>query len=575
MRAVVWPRWLGLLVLLSLVVSPVVITWSLAGPDTALLRSLSERLPFAAGTVVAPILSGLLGVGLGLLVPRRHGWADQRFRALILAGGAVCLLWLTLVSVFWFAVQGEILPFLADEASAGAGLDTLNTLLIPATIAMFGGAVAVAVHVRAATLIMAAEGHVQTSRSRGLPTTWPVVRRVLHRTLPAVVAIQLVEFLVFYGGSLTVQGAFAAPLPATDLPRLLPTESLPIVLGSILLGTVGFVMAALALATSTPPPMVDTRLRTSAQDGGLAALLAPPGLSSALPSAPQPSAPQPSPTQPSPTTPALASIGFRAADFLDIRDLRTHSTGEGAQREPLGGVSLTLPRGQTLAVIGDDPDGTSLLCQSISGMQQLRHAAMSGSILFDGIELVGLPERDFRHLRGRRIGFLTAPAADRLDPNVRIGRHLVTLVTRQTETPRSLAASVVLALLVRVGVDDAERVFAAYPGETPAVTCQRVLLAGALVGGPQLVVADDPTRGFSAGDEAEFLDLLRSLQQERGFTLIAVSSRVEIAVRCDRVAIMSDGAIVEYASVPELLTAPQHPHTQRLVARGAPGSNGP
>ncbi|TFD85458.1 ATP-binding cassette domain-containing protein [Cryobacterium lactosi] len=566
MRAVVWPRWLGLLILLSLVACPVIITWSLAGPDTALLGSLSERLPFAAaGTVVAPILSGLLGVGSGLLVTRRRGWADQRFRALILAGGAVCLLWLTLVSVFWFAVQGEILPLLADEPAAHAGLDTLNTLLIPSTIAVFGGAVAVAVHVRAATRIMVTEGHVQTARSRGLPTTWPILRRVIRRTLPAIVAVQLVEFLVFYGGSLTVQAALATPLPAADLPPLLPAESLPIVLGSILLGAVGFVMAGVALATSTPAPVVDTLRRTSAADSGLAALLAVPGITS----------PRPSPPRPSLTKPTLASTGFRAADFLDIRDLRTRTTGEGLQREPLDGVSLTLPRGQTLAVIGDDPDGTSLLCQSIAGMQHLRHTAMSGSILFDGIELVGLPERDFRHLRGQRIGFLPAPAADHFDPNARIGQHLVTLVTRRTETPRSQARSAALALMAQVGLDDAEKVFAAYPGETPTATCQRVLLAGALVGGPQLVVADDPTRGFTAGDEAEFLDLLHSLQQERGFTLIIVSPRVEIAVRCDRVAIMSHGAIVEYASVPELLTAPQHPHTQRLVARGAPESNGP
>lgn len=559
MRAVVGPRWLGLLILLSLVVCGVAVTTWLSGSDDALLRSLSARLPFAAaGTVAAPILSGVLGVGFGLLVTRRHGWVDQRLRALILAGGAVCLVWLALVSVFWFAVQGEILPLLADEPAARAGLSTLSTLLVPSTAVVFGGAVAIAVHVRAATRIVAIEGHVQTTRSRGLPTTGPVVRRVLGRTLPAVIAVQLVEFLVLYGGSLAVQAAFATPNLAADLPALLPAESLPLVLGAALLGIVSVVMAGVALATSPPAPVVATPQRPSTDGGGLAALLT----SSLL-------------TPAHPATPTLASTSFRAADFLDIRDLRTHATGTRVQREPLDGISLTVPRGQTLAVIGDDPDGTSLLCHSIVGMQQLRHAAMSGSILFDGIELVGLPERDFRHLRGRRIGFLAAPEADRLDPGATIGKHLVTLLTRQTDAPRAQARSVALGLLVRIGFDDAERVFAAYPGDLTPATCQRVLLAGALVGGPQLVVADDPTRGFAGADEADFLDLLHSLQQERGFTLIVASPRVDVAVRCDRVAIMSDGAIVEYASVAELLTAPQHPHTQRLLARGAPGSHGP
>jgi len=560
MRAVVGPRWLGLLILLPLVVCGVAITVSLSGPDTALLRSLSARLPFAAaGTVVAPVLSGLLGIGFGLLVTRRHGGADQRLRALILAGGAVCLVWLALVSVFWFAVQGEILPLLADEPAARAGLSALSALLIPSIAAVFGGAVAIAVHVRAATRIVAGEAHVQTARSRGLPTTGPVVRRVLRRTLPAVVAVQLVEFLVLYGGSLTVQAAFASPPLNADLHQLLPTESLPLVLGAILLGVVGFVTAGVALATSTPATVVEALQRNPAEDGGLAALFTHSRLTS-------------SPPGPAAT---LASTGFRAADFVDIRDLRTHATGERVQREPLDGISLTVARGQTLAVIGDDPDGTSLLCHAITGMQRLDHAVMSGSILFDGIELVGLPERDFRPLRGHRIAFLPAPAADRLDPDARIGQHLVTLLTHQTDTPRSQVRSVALALLARVGLTDPEFIFAAYPGAVSPVTRQRVLLAGALVGGLQLLVADDPTKGFAAADESDFLDLLHSLHEERGFTLIVASPKVRIAVRCDRVAIMSDGAIVEYASVPELLTAPQHPHTQRLLARGMPGTTGP
>ena len=564
MRAVRGPRWLGLLILLFLAVCGVLLTTWLTGSDDAMLRSLSTRLPFAAaGTVAAPILSGLLGVGFGLLVTRRHGWADQGLRALILAGSAVCLVWLALVSIFWFAVQGEILPLLADEPAARAGLSTLSTLLIPATLVVFGGAVAIAVHVRAATRKVAALGYVQTVRSQGLPTTGPVVRRVLRHTLPAVVAVQLVEFLVLYGGSLTVQAAFAAPPLAADLQPLLPAESLPLVLGAILLGVVGLVTAGFALAASTPAAVVEALQRTSAEDGGLAALFT----SSRLP----PARFLPAPAD----TAVLASTGFRAADFLDIRDLRTLTTGQRVQREPLAGISLTVARGQTLAVIGDDRDGTSLLCHAIAGMQQLRHSVMSGSILFDGIELVGLPERDFRHLRGQRIGFLPAPAADRLDPNSRVGQHLVTLLTRQTDTTRSLARTAALELLVRVGLEDAERVFAAYPGELPPVTGQRVLLAGALVGAPQLMVADDPTRGFAPAETAAFLDLLHSVQHERGFTLITASLKVETAVRCDRVAIMSGGAIVEYASVPELLSAPQHPHTQRLLARGGPGSTGP
>ena len=564
MRVVSGPRWWGLLILMSLVASGIILVAWLTSPADALLHALSDRLPATtAGTVAAPLLSGVLGVGGGLLAARRNGWIDYRLRSLVIIGCVVCTLWLVPVGAFWLVVQGELMALLDGAAGSSAGLSALCTLLLPATGTVLAGAGLVAVQVRSTIRLVALEGHVQTARSQGLPTTGPVVRRVLRHTLPAVVAVQLVEFLVLYGGSLTVQAAFAAPPLAADLQPLLPAESLPLVLGAILLGVVGLVTAGFALAASTPAAVVEALQRTSAEDGGLAALFT----SSRLP----PARFLPAPAD----TAVLASTGFRAADFLDIRDLRTLTTGQRVQREPLAGISLTVARGQTLAVIGDDRDGTSLLCHAIAGMQQLRHSVMSGSILFDGIELVGLPERDFRHLRGQRIGFLPAPAADRLDPNSRVGQHLVTLLTRQTETTRSLARTAALELLVRVGLEDAERVFAAYPGELPPVTGQRVLLAGALVGAPQLMVADDPTRGFAPAETAAFLDLLHSVQHERGFTLITASLKVETAVRCDRVAIMSGGAIVEYASVPELLSAPQHPHTQRLLARGGPGSTGP
>jgi len=579
MRAVMGPRWLGLVILLSLGACGAAVMTSSSGPDIALLRSLSARLPFAAaGTVAAPVLSGVLGVGFGLLVTRRDGWADQRLRALILAGGAVCLVWLTLVSAFWFAVQGEILPLLADEPAARAGLGALSTLLIPSTVVVFGGAVAIAVHVRAATRIAAAEGHVHTARSRGLPTTGLVVRRALRRALPAVMAVQLVEFLVLYGGSLAVQAAFTTPIPGDSSPGaaapdsalfpLLPAESLPLVLAALLLGIVSFVVAGVALATTTPATALSVLHRTTSAGAGAGADIianrtANAGRAGLFPSS------RSRPADAVPPVPTLPSTEFRAADFLDIRDLRTHTIGERSGREPLGGVSLTVPRGQTLAVIGDDPDSTSLLCHSIAGMQHSGPAAMSGSILCDGIELVGLNERDFRNLRGRHIGFLPAPAADHLDPDARIGQHLMALLHRRTHLTRAQARSAAVALLARAGLADAESVFAAYPGRMSTVTCQRVLLAGVLAGEPQLVVADDPTRGFGAADEAEFLDLLHSLQRERGFTLIVASARVGIARRCDRVAILSDGAIVEYASVPELLTAPQHPYTRRLLARVA------
>ncbi|TFC02400.1 ABC transporter permease subunit [Cryobacterium adonitolivorans] len=549
MRTVAGPRWLGLLIL-SLTVGGVLLATWLGGSDSALLHTLSARLPLAtAGTVAAPILSGVLGIGGGLLAARRNGWIDPRLRSLVAAGCAVCLAWLALILVFWFAVQAELMPVLDDGPTAHAGAGALSTLLLPATVVLLGGATAITVHVRAATRIAAIEGHVQTARSRGLPTTALVIRRVLRRTLPAILAVLLVEFVVLYAGALTVQAVFTTPSLATMLPSL-AAESLPFVLGASLLCVVGVTMTAITVASGALGPAARNRPQARAVHGGLAAVLM---------------------ADRRQAGPSVPSTRFRSTDLLDIRDLHLHAGSAQLPREFLRGISLTAARGQALAVVGGGDDATSMLCHAIAGLLPLGRPVLSGSILFDGTELVGLAEGEFRHLRGHHIGFLAAPAADRLDPDIRIGHQLTGILTGRPEGSRSRTHFAVASLLTAVGIDDTEAVLGAYPHQVSAVTSQRVLLAGALVREPQLLVADNPTGGLDVADEESFLDSLHALQRERGFTLIVASPRAEIITGCDRVAVMSDGTIVEYASVRELLHDPRHPHSRRLLADGPSG----
>ena len=552
MRTLAEPRRLGLLILIGLAGAGVLLATRLGGSDGALLHPLSARLPLATtGTVAAPILSGLLGVGGGLLAARRNGWIDPRLRSLVGVGCGVCLAWLALVLIFWFAVQAELMPVLDAGPTARAGASALSTVLLPATLVTLGAATVIAARVRAATRVAAVEGHVQTARSRGLPTTVPVIRRVLRQTSAAILAVLVVEFLVLYAGALTVQAVFTTPSLATNLP-LLPAESLPFVLGAALVCVVGVTMTGLTVASASLGPAAPRRPLTGPAHGGLpAALLA----------------------DPRQARPALPSTTFRSTDLLDIRDLRLHGGSAREPRELLHGISLTATRGHALAVVGGGSDTTSTLCHAIAGLLPVGRPVQSGSILFDGTELVGLAEWEFRHLRGQHIGFLAAPAADRLDPDVRIGHQLAGALAGRPGYSRSRARSGVAALLTAVGVDDTEAAWWAYPHEVSALTGQRVLLAGALVREPQLLVADDPTHGLDAADEKSFLDSLHSLQQEHGFTLILASPRAEIVARCDRVAVMSDdGTIVEHASVKELLLAPRHPHSRRLLADGPSGA---
>jgi ABC-type dipeptide/oligopeptide/nickel transport system ATPase component len=532
MRAKPEPRWLVVLLVAALATGCGVLLTALIGPDPTVLGPLSARLPLAAaGTVAAPVLSALLGVGGGLLAARRTEWINRRVRALVITGCCACLGWMALVSAFWFAVQGELLALQnagpADQGLAGA----LSTMLLPATAVVFGAAWLTATRVRAAVRAVALSGPVRTAHSWGLPTTRRIIRRALHRTLPAIVLVGVVEFAVLYAGSFAVQAVIIDPALADTLP-LLPADTLPAVLAIALIAIVALSLTAIPIASMAFGPSSSPLRPTSPAD---------------------------------PAGRALASTTFRSTDFLDIRNLRLHPGAGPELLEPLVGISLTVARGQSLAVVGDHGDGASLLCHAIVGLPPLHSAVSSGSILFDGTELVGLSERQFRQLRGQRIGFLDAPGSTQLDAHIRVGRQLAGLLGGTAGGRRSRARAEVLVTLHGVGIDDADAVAAAYPHQLTDATRQRVLLAAALVRFPELLIADHPTERLSAVDESDFLDLLHALQVSRGFTLIVASARVANVVRCDRVAVMDQGVIVEYASSQDFITAPQHPRSRQLI----------
>ncbi|MET0954937.1 MAG: ATP-binding cassette domain-containing protein, partial [Cryobacterium sp.] len=440
MRAVVGTRWLGVVILLSLAGSGVILITRLSDPDDALLHLLLTQLPVAATAGAAtPLLSAVLGVGLGLATAHRGGWVDQTMRTLVITGLGLCVGWAVLLGGFWFALHIELTPMLADERTALARIGLLSTLLLPATAVLLGAALAISVHVRSAARAVSLEGFVRTARLRGLPITGMVLRRVLRRTLPAMLTVLAAELIVVYCGALIVQAVYTrATLPADLL--LLPAGSLPVVLGCAVAAVIGILIVALATATGWGLAPVDG-WRPGAGGRG---------------------------DDPVPAT-SMPSTGFRSADLLDIRDLRIHQVPEQPWAEEPGtagpddSINLTVARGEAVAIIGDHSSGTGQLCRAIVGLLPLRTPVRSGSILFDGRELVGLPEREFRRLRGAQIGILDSPSSHRLDPRVRVGKTLTGILAARPGASRSGARAAALQLLSRVGVDTVEDVFTAYP----------------------------------------------------------------------------------------------------------------
>jgi len=267
----------------------------------------------------------------------------------------------------------------------------------------------------------------------------------------------------------------------------------------------------------------------------------------------------------------VPSTWFRSSALVDVRGLRIQATPGGNSPEIVSNVSLTIANGETVGFLGTPASGALEIALALSGLLAPRRMISGGSILFDGTELTSLPERALNRLRGTRISYVPQKPLTSLDPAHTIGRHLFAPLHKTLGVSRSASARLALELLARVGFDDPASTLLLYPRDLTEVMAQRVLIAGAVSCQPDLVVANDPTASLDRAGAASILALLRSLQHELGFTLIVVTADVHvIAESCKQVAVVEAGMIVEHASVRDLLAAPQHSYTQRLLESAGP-----
>ncbi|MFD6530864.1 dipeptide ABC transporter ATP-binding protein [Streptomyces sp. NPDC060184] len=229
-------------------------------------------------------------------------------------------------------------------------------------------------------------------------------------------------------------------------------------------------------------------------------------------------------------------------------------------------VSFSLDRGECLAVVGESGSGKSVTARTLLGLTG-NHAAVSARRLsFDGTDLSALSERQWRAVRGRRIGLVLQDALVSLDPLRTVGAEI-----RETLREHSLAAGPqarerTLALLSEAGIPDPERRAAEYPHQLSGGLRQRALIASALSGAPELLVADEPTTALDVTVQAQVLELLGRLVGE-GTALLLISHDLSVVARlADRVAVMYGGLVVERGRAADVLEEPRHPYTRALLA---------
>jgi peptide/nickel transport system permease protein len=280
-------------------------------------------------------------------------------------------------------------------------------------------------------------------------------------------------------------------------------------------------------------------------------------------------------TEATETTDATGGSTPKAStNLLEIRGLTVGYPTPTGMKTVVHGIDLDVRRGEVMGLVGESGSGKTQTAFSVLGLLPAGGTLLDdSSIRFDGAELVGLPESRLRALRGRRISYIPQEPMSNLDPCFRIGEQLVEPLRAVTGRTRSDATREALALLDRVGIPDPKRTFAAYPHEISGGMAQRVLIAGAVSGRPDLLIADEPTTALDVTVQAEVLDLLRDLQQEFGMSVLLVTHNFGVvADLCDRVAVMQNGLVVEVGDAVPLFANPQHAYTRMLLDSTLEGS---
>ena len=252
--------------------------------------------------------------------------------------------------------------------------------------------------------------------------------------------------------------------------------------------------------------------------------------------------------------------------LLEIRDLRTTFATAAGAAHAVDGVSLSLDAGRTVGLVGESGCGKTITALSIIRLVPPPGHIAAGAIEFAGRDLLQLPERAMRAVRGAEIAMIFQEPTTSLNPVFTVGDQIAEAIRLHRDVSRSAAREQTIEMLRTVEIPEPERRVDAYPHQLSGGMRQRVMIAMALSCRPKLLIADEPTTALDVTIQAQILDLLGALQRRFGMALLLVTHDLGVvAERADEVAIMYAGRIVERGSVTEVFRAPLHPYTRGLL----------
>ncbi len=257
--------------------------------------------------------------------------------------------------------------------------------------------------------------------------------------------------------------------------------------------------------------------------------------------------------------------------FLQVKDLKIgYRSADSTPWQAVDGVSFEIAPGEVLGVMGESGCGKTSVALAMLGLLSKDQAEMSGSIVFREQELLSMDERSLQRIRGAEISMVYQEPGIALSPLMPAGAQIAEVVHAHREWSWKQCRAEARSMLARVGLPSIDRIISAYPHQLSGGQLQRVVLAQALVCRPALLIADEPTAALDARGQADFIALLRELNQQLNISILLISHTPEIqASLADRVLVMKDGQIIEQGRFEDLYWKSSHAYTKTLLRRNS------
>lgn len=257
----------------------------------------------------------------------------------------------------------------------------------------------------------------------------------------------------------------------------------------------------------------------------------------------------------------------KRTSILSVQDLRISFKTQYGLLEAIRGVNFELHKGETLAVVGESGSGKSVTSRAIMGLLAGNSIVEGGKILFEGQDLLQLPEEMFHTIRGSKIAMIFQDPMSSLNPIVKIGKQITESLIIKMKMPRHMAEQKAIDLMREVGIPNPEIRFHQYPFQFSGGMRQRIVIAIALANRAEILICDEPTTALDVTIQAQILELINRLKVERNLSIIFITHDLGVVANvAERIAVMYAGKIVEVGTTEEVFYDPRHPYTWALLS---------